>query len=191
MRHAIASFAIVLCLLACLPAHADDYQLGIQDPQPPDTYYPLTPGQTSFVLDFGSCTGLSATADGCFVVNNETGTSITALTFTIPDTEGIPPQTASCDVTGIFAAANCPPAPNSNNDFVLTFSSGTIPASGPGTFFTITETGVPYVDFPESTVTATETGTGAAVTPEPSSVLLLATGLLAGFVYVSRLRRPA
>ncbi len=173
---------IPLFFASTLFARADgvDFNMGVQDPPACTQFCGFS--SSPFQFNFGACLD-PGEADGCLYGQNITGGPWTSMTFLVPDTGYIADtqQTASCSTGGLFRTENCPPDPQ-NGYFVLTFSDGTIQNDQ---VFLITETGVPYADFP--TVTVYFNG-GPAATPEPNSLLLLATGVLAlGWVGSRRL----
>jgi hypothetical protein len=158
-------------------AKADDYAMVIIDPPPPPpgvTTYQITSVGESLTLPWSSCvTGElppgSVGYIGCISLQNLTGQPLTNFELTVPDTGGIVGQTANCptDPNDVFQSLDCDPNPV-NGTFYLDFTDGDIP-SGEG-YFIIAEYGADPTVFPDTTAI---TGT-----PEPSSILLLSTGVL-------------
>lgn len=173
----------MVCALSSV-AKADDFKLGVQDANP--TFIDYTGG----VLDvtFGSCGNGTPTTDGCVTIENGTGHALTSLQIDVP-------------IAGLTTTGNCLGGTAEfftscvettvGQDYQFVFSGGTGIPAGPGDgdfdkddpYFTITETGENYNDFGTITVGP------VSATPEPASLLLLATGsfLCAGFIYRRRM----
>lgn len=172
---------LIALVFGCMgPAKADpvDFHIKVLDPLPPaDPSYPLYPiTSTSFSVSFTPCiTGelpSGMTADGCFAGRNLSGQTWTGLDMSFPDGGALAGQPANCAPApsdNIFSATDCPVNP-ANGSYDLGFSDGFIHN---GDYFFITEDGVvPPSDFPTGQVTA------SVLTPEPASMVLMATGVL-------------
>ena len=171
-------FLLRFCMLCLLfasfnAAKADplDFNLNVLDPNVPTDFINASP----FGIGISSCVAgelpAGLTADGCFAGENNTTTPWNGLQIVVPYTEGVVGQAASCTLDSsvqIFQNASCALDP-ALGAFVLTFSSGII---APDSVFVIAEDGVPAGEFPDSI------GTFSTVTPEPSSILLMGTGLI-------------
>jgi len=169
-----------VCALSGM-ARADDFKLGIQDAGPSNYTY------TGGTLDvhFFSC-GPHSSDEGCVTILNDSGKTITTLTIDVPVGEYTDIQDgANCLEGRGFATCAPPPLVDGGADWQFVFTGLDIPDGGwcnGDDTFEIVETGVPFRDFPESTVQT-------SVTPEPASLMLLATGFLlcAGFIYRRRM----
>lgn len=189
-------------------ARADDFQMVVIDPNVAAT--PIYSNDFSITLT--PCTsaqldGLSpSTYLGCFTGENESGSPLTSLQLLIPvfdynnqvDQPGCSPVTQD-----IFADISCG-FTNNNQDYYVDFSGGSIPSSSannncwcgnddtqhsaevelcnPDSIFTIAVAGVPPSSFPTDIPVV-------ANTPEPNSLCLMLTGLLAGGLCVFGRRR--
>jgi hypothetical protein len=181
--------AALVCGLSSV-AKADDYAMVIIDPPPPPagvTTYDITFLGESLTLPWSPCVAGELPAGstgyiGCISLENTTGTELTSFELTVPDTGGIVGQTANCptDPNDVFQDLNCNPNPV-DGTFYLDFSDGDIPAREG--YFIIAEYGATPATFPDTTV--------IAGTPEPSSLLLLSTGVLSiGMFGFYQRRRP-
>jgi len=187
-------------------AHADgvDFRMTVLDPPAVDVCNPAgtpsgSPGDTNCTifttgdispvnLSQAACTGagigagLTAGTYGCFVVDNESGTTITdlQLSFLLGPLNS---QPAGCDAdgqNGIASALNvisCGPDPNNSSDYLLHFGGGT--GVAPGGALIVFEQGADPSDF--------QGGSAAInVAPEPDSLLLFSTGVMMAGLYMSR-----
>lgn len=138
------------------------------------------------MLDEATCTdagvtGLPAppTPFGCFFGSNLTGAPITSITLGFDAISGV--TSCDTDITGVspgpaFSVSKCVPDPDGGFD--LTFSGGTIVA---GHSFVILEEGVDADLFSGSAT--------ADPVPEPTSMLLLTTGVGMFGLYMAKQRR--
>jgi len=171
-------FALIfVCAMSGL-ARADDFKLGVQDAGPGIDYYGglLTVGFTSCGYDMG-----------CVTIENETGKTITSLLIDITAN-----KYTVADGGGGCLDANCTYSLiDDGKVYQFLFTGLDIPTDTSkndddkcitGDTFTIVEEGLPAGKFPKAGVTST-------VTPEPASLMLLATGFLlcAGFIYRRRI----
>jgi len=168
-----------VCALSGM-ARADDFKLGVQDANPTAIDY------YGGILDvnFSACKG--SKIDGCVTIKNDTGHPLTSIQIEFPEA-GLT-TTGSCLGGSAEFFTSCTWTTLDGN-YVFDFSGGPgIPAGkGDGDYdkddpyFTITETLEDYKDFGTLAVTAP--------TPEPASLMLLATGFLlcAGFIYRRRM----
>jgi hypothetical protein len=207
--------AALLCGLAGV-AKADDFKMVVVDPP---SLNPTAITSDSFVASFGACqanqlpSDLVGTYVGCFTGINLTGAPLTSLQILIPvfDYPQGSPQTAGCPTLpnnqDLFSSITCGTTSN-GLDFYVDFSGGNIPTAvnhgdcdydgdarnlnaddykcDSASIFTIAEAGVPPNGFPDLTVQA-----DVAVTPEPSSVLLLCTGVLSIGLFGALRRRQS
>lgn len=182
---ALSRFSLVLLLVA-FPAVGRAVSDRIQDPNYAN--FTSSPTQFSFTicptasdpggayLDHGS----AISSNGCFGGVNESGLTISSIELTFQNTLAVQnsgPNAASSD---IFQQATfiAPADPTNSNEFYTFIFSGNGLVEGQS--FVITEDGVTDPSqFPLVTVSYTTTG-GTSVTPEPSSLLLLSTGLFGG-----------
>jgi hypothetical protein len=170
-------FALIFVCAMSGMARADDFKLGVQDAPPSAINYTGSPLDVSF----GSCHDGNA-KDGCVTIANDTGKTLTSLlidivanSYTIADggggclstTPGILCTYSLIDDGSVyqflFTGLDIPPA----SEWCTTDT------------FTIEEQGIPPRDFPDARVSST---------PEPASLMLLATGFLlcAGLIYRRR-----
>lgn len=164
-------------LLSCV-VQAKAVTITAQDP-PPELITP--PAQFSFE----SCSGYffngsQVSADGCYQFENETGSDITSLTLSFaplaPGVDTSKGQTAKSDIWSSLGA-DC-----SSGTCIFTYADGEL---NDNANLLLTEVGVKDLSqFGPVTVNFTT----AATTPEPSSFLLLATGLfgVGGFSFQRR-----
>ncbi len=187
LRYAVA--LMFVCAMSGM-AKADDFKLGVQDAGPGIDYKgtPLTN------LKFGSCGAGFGKDYGCVTIENETGAQLTS--FQLEFSAANITTTGACgSVSSYFITCS---ESMVGKDYLFTFSGGTgvpydknawkegeegiekwDPDDAMDTF-TIVESGENRKDFGKMTLTPT---------PEPSSVLLMSTGLLlvgGFFVYKRR-----
>jgi hypothetical protein len=161
-------------------ARADDFKLGVQDAGPTSIVY--TGGTLD--VDFGSCGRNTPSTHGCVTILNDSGKTITSLVIDVPADSYTNAGGGGNCLTGP-GFADCTPPPLVDGDYQFVFTDLDIPDGGicnNDDTFEIEEQGIDPRNFPETTVST-------SVTPEPASLLLLATGvfLAAGFVYRRRM----
>lgn len=180
MLHWFSTIALVCGLTGA--AKADDFQMVVIDP-PPAGYTVNVITSTSFSFSFSPCVApgqipAGTPYVGCFTGQNETGQLLTSLEIAVPL---IPGQTAGCSLFGsgldLFSSATCSDTPGG---YVLNYTGGAITENE---LFTIAEAYVDPSSFPEVSA--------AFNTPEPGSIWLLATGILAGGLLLADPRRRA
>ena len=173
-------FALTLVCAMSGMAKADDFKLGVQDAPPSNIRYTGSPLDVSF----GSCGNHTPSTDGCVTIENDTGATITSLLidivanrYTIADGGG------GCLSTtpGIECAYSLI---DNGTVYQFLFTGLDIPTNSEWCntdTFTIEEQGIDPRHFPDATITSP--------TPEPASLMLLATGCLlcAGFIYRRRM----
>ena len=180
MKMLHCSIAIALACGLTGMAKADDFQMVVIDPE----YSVNIIDTTDFTFSLAPCVApgqvpVGSDYQGCFTGQNETVAALTSLLIEIPAL--VDDQTASCALNGggldYFSDVSCS---TGANGYTLDFTGGDIPI---GSVFTIAEAGADPADFPDQ-------NTGIANTPEPTSLLLLSTGVLSlGLFSVFRRRR--
>jgi hypothetical protein len=182
MRISRCLFVVALIFGLSGLAKADaDFHMTVLDP-PTALDYTLVDG-SPFDVTFSSCPA-NIVADGCFTgYNDTTDLTFTSLDIAFSDTGGLGGQNATCDTSSsqsLFADSTCTSPTPANDMYNLLFFGGS--GIAPGQLFFIAETGVAPEDFPSGTATV-------GVTPEPSSIVLLATGIgMLGLFFVNRRR---
>ncbi|WP_353065330.1 hypothetical protein RBB77_05305 [Tunturibacter psychrotolerans] len=204
-------FVVALLCGGSSLAHADgiDFRMTVLDPPAEAVCNPAgvpagSPGNTNCTIFTGgdispvnvsqaACngagigpSGLTPGTYGCFVVDNESGSTIDSieLGFLIASLVTTP----SCDNGGqtgnqgnfIASALNvvsCAPDPSSPLDYALNFAGGA--GVAPGNALIVFEQGENPNDFQGGSATI-------GVTPEPDSLLLFSTGVMMAGMYMSR-----
>jgi hypothetical protein len=184
-------FSFIAVVLLCgLSSRAGatpiDFKMGVLDPNPQLSYTSISDPASSFPVSFSTCpTDISA--DGCFTGYNDTTDLFTSLDLTFANNSVLNGQTPTCDTSvakSLFGNSSCT-YNKLTSTYLLNFFGGT--GIAPGAFFFITESGVnPPAGF--------GTGIGTVgIVPEPSSVVLMATGLMLmlGFFFATGRGRQA
>jgi hypothetical protein len=170
-------------------AQTADFKFQVLDP--PD--FTSTPFAFTFELGANCPTDVQTFASndgdgsnfGCYVATNDTGATITAIELDFTDGPGLNGQTPNCLNTGttgpgaetpVFGASSCT-EPDGGYDLFYSGGAGL----APGATVVLAEYGAAPADFGTVTATLTET-------PEPSSILLLSTGVLCVGVMLFRKR---
>ncbi len=162
-------------LLSMFPVLARAVTIRVQDPN-----YSNVTTPTSFY--FGSCQGYlnnaaPVTDSGCFAGQNQTGSPITSITLNFDSNQALNQAGGAVAAIGrgdLFASSSTTTTTNPLA-YTLNFTNGAIANN---VFFLVTEDGLDHDLFPEVSLSYTN------VTPEPPSVLLIATGLMGlGLVY--------
>jgi len=169
----------LVCALSSV-AKADDFKLGVQDAGPTNIIY------TGGTLDvtFSSCGPHTPSTDGCVTILNDSGKTITSLVIDVPENSFTEAGGGGNCLTGP-GFSSCTPPVITDGDYQFVFTGLDIPDGGfcnNDDTFELEEQGVDPKNFPKTTVST-------SVTPEPASLLLLATGslLCAGFIYRRRM----
>jgi hypothetical protein len=192
-------YLIAVTLFCGLTAAANAAQVNFQviviDPNPANVFHLTDSTLQPLSVNWGSCAGNPAPIthfDGCFSIENETTHTITTLTLFMANAQNSNPN--ACPTFANDAFLNAPVCTNTLGGFLVYLSGGNIlPASHHNDFrdddrddddanpsiFTIGEDGV---NDPNRNLvtTATVNSPTPAATPEPNSLLLLATGVLTG-----------
>lgn len=170
-----AAFALVFgCTVLARATPTDDFKMDVLDP--PATSFPTYPITfNSFRFQFTACQAGELpgnnTGDGCFAGVNRTGTDWTSIQFTFPNDSVLNGQPTDCSgarTDNIFSQATCG---HDQNIYTLVYAAGTLHNND---IFFLVETGVPADQFPIGTATVL---TSTTSTPEPSTLLLLGTGV--------------
>ena len=202
MRLSCRLFVVALIVGLTTIAKADplDFRMSVLDGPITGAFITDT---SPFQVAFGNCPtsdqGLVG-ALGCFTGINDTGGRITSIDLTFDNTVSstnptdffnfLNGQDPTCVPSTFFTNANSPcflnGAPDSaSSTYILDFAGG--PGIANGVTFYIAE----YDASPNAFQGGMGTVTFSADTPEPSSILLLATGIAMMGLFFSRQRRSA
>jgi hypothetical protein len=184
-----------------------DFAAVVIDPLPAPGEITLILNQ-SFPVSMAPCQadqldGLSpADFVGCFTGLNDSGTDLTSLSMEFPAIIlGNVLDLPNCPVEpqNVFSSISCGFTDSTDTEYVLTFSGGDIPSFGHGpdcpttglppaceedSLFTIAIGGIPFSNVPQNFTAVANT-----VTPEPSSIWLMATGALSVGLFAAFRRR--
>lgn len=171
--HCLVAFALTCGLSSVAKASPVSFQMVVIDP-PPLGYTVNVITNTAFSFSFSSCVApgqipLGTPFVGCFTGQNETGQLLTSLQIAVPP---IPGFVAGCAPSGtgldLFLHATC--SGDDVSGYILNFTGGAITDHE---LFTIAEAYVDPSAFPQVSAVFN-------TTPEPGSIWLFATGILAG-----------
>jgi hypothetical protein len=201
MKHLLRIiFVLALLCGGSSLAHASgiDYRMTVLDPPAVDTCNPVgvpqgSPGNTNCTIFTGgdispinlsqaACNGagvgegLTSGTYGCFVIDNESGSTITSLELSFL-TGPLNDQPAGCDTAGqngIASALDVVSCTSANGRYDLSFAADANFAGViPGNALIVFEQGADPADFQGGSGTV-----GVGVTPEPDSLLLFSTGVM-------------
>lgn len=202
----LIAIALVCGLSGLAKAAPVSFQMVVVDPNPPASLITHIYSD-DFSVTLSTCQasqlfGLSpATYLGCFTGENNTGKPLTSLEIVIPvfsfNSQIVQPGCAPAGLNiNVFTTITCG-FTNNNQDYFVSLTGGNIPAAtglngdcdndGDGgerlndddvrcnvaSIFTIAEAGIPAGDMPKSFGAAAN-----VVTPEPSSIWLMSSGVL-------------
>jgi len=184
-RFWLLAIALVCGLSGVAKADQLDFHMVVLDP------FATTPiFTTPFQFSFDTCvvgqlpTNVNGSYEGCFSGVNRTGQDWIGLQLVFSNTAPLGSQPAGCALDGstdYFQNATCSLTPD-ESQYILSFTTGAIPNNGG---FVIAEDGVDPSLFPLVSATVITTAT-----PEPSSILLLLTGvLMLGLFFADRRQR--
>jgi hypothetical protein len=177
----LLAFTVVCGLSAVASAGPVSFQVVVIDPPQLPNFTIIQPNTPQPIdIHWGGCALTPASSyDQCFLVVNDTGHDITSLSLFIPgttDTNSDPCPVFSNASLELFSAKSCGA---SNGGFLLNFSGGSIPSLDGDfdyddlhSFFLIAVDITGPGSLPDATLVVN--------TPEPSSLIMLSTGLLGG-----------
>jgi hypothetical protein len=188
-----------------------DFAAVVIDPLPP------APGEITLILNQSFPVSLApcqadqldglSTSDfvGCFTGLNDTGTALTSLSMQFPAIllAGNVLDTANCpkETQDLFSSISCGFTNSTDTEYILNFSGGNIPSFGHGSdcpatgvppaceedsIFTIAIGGIPFNDLPQDFTAQANT-----IAPEPSSIWLMATGVMSIGLFAAFRRRQS
>ncbi len=180
-------FCLLMALLVSMPGFARANGIHAVIVDPPFDGYSLGVGESSVpsaYFVFHACnsyeSGLLASPDlvGCFDIQNETGATLTGFTMTFKGAISIFGDSPVCG--GLFSSTSCTETATADPSvgfYDLDFSDGTVLN---GSTIIIGES-VDVADFNDVHSSLTnQASLATTTTPEPASVALLGTGIIAG-----------
>jgi hypothetical protein len=183
----LMALAIVCLFTRVASADAVDFKMNVLDPVPPTNpaYTLYIINAVPFPVTFTPCVAGELPSgtplqNGCFAGKNDTQKTWTQLQLIFPNTSSLGSQQASCGglINSIYQSATCSLTPSGLN-YLLMFSVGAIP---PGDYFFISEDGMDPARFPEGTASP-------GFVPEPSSLILMSSGMMMFGLLVHTKRR--